>query len=138
MGQPLILIDDSTGAPNACSYLYQNPLTIIRADDLADVERALAAASQAMADGFYIAGFMAYEAGYALEPRLRHLFKPGGGPLVWFGVFKTRTKLSPQESEALWADETGAAENFALSKSLAGYEADIDRIMHWLKAGDAY
>ncbi len=139
MGTPCILIDDSTGQPGATSWLYENPLRIICANTLADVSPALAAVEDATAQGHYAAGYIAYEAGYALEPRLTPLCpKDFAGPFVWFGVFDTRTKLTAQQAEALWAGEEGQATNFALSHDLASYERDIAKILAWLKAGDAY
>jgi para-aminobenzoate synthetase/4-amino-4-deoxychorismate lyase len=41
-------------------------------------------------DGLHLAGYLAYEAGLALEPRLAPLAAArsgAAGPLVWFGAF---------------------------------------------------
>lgn len=139
MGLPCILIDDSTGAPGATSWLYEKPLRIIQADDLEMVSAALAEIEHATTQGHYVAGYIAYEAGYAFEPRLKSLCpKDFVGPFVWFGVFDRRSKLTAQDAEALWADEAGHATNFTLSHDLPTYERDIAKIMAWLQAGDAY
>lgn len=138
MTAPFVLIDNSTGQPGAGAYLYENPLRIITAHSLDEVAPALSNLDAAMADGFYVAGYMAYEAGYAFEHRLAEKCPALDSPLLWFGVFETRQALTPRQAETLWADETGAAENFALSSTAAEYEKDIARILDYLQAGDCY
>ena len=67
---------------------FAAPEALIRADTAEELRPALAAAEAALASGHWIAGAIAYEAGYALEPRLAPLMPEGrGGPLLQFGVF---------------------------------------------------
>jgi len=65
---------------------FQAPRAIITADHAAQVPAALAALSQALAEGRCVAGWLGYELGYALEARLGPL-RPAGVPLLRLGVF---------------------------------------------------
>src|SRR3546814_2779636 len=53
--------------------------------------------------GLHAAGTIAYEAGYALEPRLTRLARalPKGEPLLWFGLFKDVQRLSAADVPSL-------------------------------------
>ncbi|MBW1931918.1 MAG: hypothetical protein JRI56_02610, partial [Deltaproteobacteria bacterium] len=56
-------------------------------DDLGSLYKSM---ETALDRGYYLAGWWAYEWGYALEPKLWHLLdtpRPKA-PLVWLGVFK--------------------------------------------------
>lgn len=87
---PFILLDDArSGAP---ARLFRSPREIIRADRLDEVPAALDRLREAKG---WRAGFLAYEAGYALEPRLAPLFRSPGLPLLWFGVFDAPEEVDP-------------------------------------------
>ena len=64
--------------------VFSAPLTVIRADTPTQVPAALAAVTAALAQGHHVAGWLGYELGYVLEPRLARSV-PGGsqmsGPL---------------------------------------------------------
>lgn len=84
---PFVLLDDArSGHP---ARLYADPRAIITAHAPGDVVPALARLRDAVKGGAHVAGYLAYEAGLALEPRLAPLAAslPGNAPLLWFGVF---------------------------------------------------
>ena len=89
----------------------------------------------ALARGHYVAGWIAYEAGYAQEPKLRPIAPPlGDMPLAWFGVF-TAPDILPfpsREGEAVSLD------NITPSVDKARYETAIAAIKNYLLAGDVY
>ncbi|MES2144697.1 MAG: aminodeoxychorismate synthase component I, partial [Pseudomonadota bacterium] len=74
--------------PDGGPALFQDAAEVIVARTAPDVAPALRRAEAARAAGGWIAGYLAYEAGYALEPRLSRLM-PGGqeAPLLALGVF---------------------------------------------------
>ena len=83
----MILIEHGPGGDPA---LFQHPREVILAGRPADVSRALARAEAARAAGAWVAGYVAYEAGYALEAKLRPLTpRRRSGPLLALGVFCT-------------------------------------------------
>ena len=65
---------------------FAAPRQVIRADRGDEVPAALAAAEAALAQGRYVAGWLSYELGYVLEPRLTGL-EPGSAPLLRLGIF---------------------------------------------------
>lgn len=80
---PFILLDDArAGKPG---LLFRAPVEIVRADRLDEVMPAL---ERLRGEARHVAGFMTYEAGLALEPRLAGAFTPPSTPLLWFGVFE--------------------------------------------------
>ena len=110
MTTPFILLDDAR--PNAPSpaRIYRDPLEIVIARRPDEVSPALARIEQLRADGHHLAGYFAYEAGLALEPRLAPLAAArtgANGPLVWFAAFAGYTELAAQAVPAWLADNGG-------------------------------
>jgi para-aminobenzoate synthetase/4-amino-4-deoxychorismate lyase len=94
MGQtsPFVLLDDARAGESAAdALLYESPRALFVAHRPDEVEGVLAAAEAAQAtDGGSLAGYLAYEAGLALEPKLAPLAAArsgAAGPLVWLGLF---------------------------------------------------
>ena len=73
---PFILLDDA-GA-GGTGLLYRHGIKIIEARRPDEVKPALGALREATAQGLHAAGFLAYEAGYALEARLAPLSRATG------------------------------------------------------------
>ena len=91
MAEPFILLDDARTEGASPARLYRAPVEVVVARRPGEVESALARIAALSAQGFEMAGYLAYEAGLALEPRLAALAERrsgGHGPLVWFGAFK--------------------------------------------------
>jgi para-aminobenzoate synthetase/4-amino-4-deoxychorismate lyase len=89
--------------------------------------------------GRHAAGFIAYEAGHALEPKLAPLAGAAdaeGPPLLWFGLFDGWEDVDP---EALLPDPAGAWA--ARPRPLVGreaHEAAVGRALEHILAGDIY
>jgi len=85
---PFVLLDDARIADAAPARLYADPVAILTAEDADGVTRLFDDLRAAGREGLHAAGYLSYEAGYALEPRLRHLLgRPNTGRLAWFGLF---------------------------------------------------
>ncbi|MGB2892248.1 MAG: aminodeoxychorismate synthase component I, partial [Albidovulum sp.] len=81
----MILIENGPGGGPA---LFDAPGRIIRAETAEEVAPALAALDAARAAGLWAAGFLSYETGYALEPRLAGLMPSRRSlPLLAFGLY---------------------------------------------------
>ncbi len=127
------------------SLLFTRPLRVLTADGPEDVERLHAEIETALRGGCYLAGYFAYEWGYALEPALHRLLarRRPSGPLVWLGVFPPpQLWVHPHESTEIFPGVAGAhaarveALRFELDKD--EYIAAVRRLKEHIAAGDTY
>ncbi len=144
--EPFILLDDARadGARNA--QLYEKPRAIFAAHRPDEVENVLEKAEQAQAQtGGYLAGYLAYEAGLALEGKLKPLADErsgGAGPLVWFGLFDSCERIASQDIPA-WLEARGGTGEASIGPlepqiSTGGYLSAFDRLQEAICAGDIY
>ncbi len=85
MGETYILLEDG---PNGDAKAFANPESLICAWNSDDVANAFDEMECARASGKWLAGFVSYELGYALEPKLANLMPENRqSPLICFGVF---------------------------------------------------
>lgn len=136
MGARVILLEHGPGGRPA---LFSAPRAVIAAWAPGEVAPALERAEAARAGGAWIAGYVAYEAGYALEPRLRRLMpRRRPGPLVLFGVHDAPGDAGPALEAAAEAGRATAmtAPEPALGRRAYGRAAG--RVFDWIAAGDCY
>lgn len=140
---PFVLIDDARDEGAAPARLYRDPVEIVRADRLDDVAGALQSVRGARDRGLHAAGFMSYEAGFALEPRLARLggTSPDANapPLVWFGLFAGYESIDPAAVPALFpvpADIAIAPPQPLIDR--ARYGAAFSQVQNLIRAGDIY
>jgi len=131
--QPLILFRDDKAGREVC---FTAPSAIIRADEPHEFEAAWEALQHAHEDGKWLAGYLSYEAGYLLEPKLRPLLPEGRqAPLLCFGVFD-----GPSD-EALHSrsDDTVTYLRKPVAQwSFEDYKPKFDRLHQHLRVGDCY
>ncbi|MBY3346276.1 aminodeoxychorismate synthase component I [Rhizobium laguerreae] len=135
--QPTILFrDDVTGQV----MLFAEPAEIIVARTRAEFFTGLARMEQAKAAGKWLAGYMAYEAGYHFEEKLA----PFAGehretPLICFGVFdapQADTHPLAQPKQRIENEEFLTAPKAAWDFPI--YKERFDRLHQHLRLGDAY
>ena len=83
----LILFDDAREG-GAQPRLYWQPSQLIVANELDEVVPALDRIRSGLQSGKHAAGYIAYEAGHALDPKLAASFRKPAGPLLCFGLFE--------------------------------------------------
>lgn len=139
---PFILIDDARPGVGGAARLFRDPVDVVRADRLADVAPALERVRNARAQGLHAAGYMGYEAGHALEPRLAGLDTrrgQGDPPLLWFGLFDAAEQITPDELDALLGGgATPAPVTLEPGVRFADYRAAFDAVQDKIVAGDIY
>src|SRR6478735_5735688 len=107
--ETFVLLDNSSGSGEP-SLLFQHPLEIVEANEPDEVVGALARIETGLARGLHAAGFLAYELGYVLEPRLAHrLPKNRNVPLLWFGLYKEPKAMANAEVQAWLVARTSGA-----------------------------
>ncbi len=128
--------DDTSGQV----MLFAEPLDVIVAHTGAEVLAGLARMQREKAAGRWLAGYMAYEAGFVFEDRLAPLIAEGRQtPLMVFGVFDGPAAADhplsqPQrrlENEAFLTDPKAAWDFVAYQKS-------FDRLHRHIRNGDCY
>jgi len=149
MAQPFILLDDarqpSTVARASDARLYQDPVEQVIARRVEDVLPALQRIETLRREGHEMAGYMAYEAGLALEPRLALRAQEhcgAAGPLLWFGAF-TGYKTIPAADVPQWlaantAEPHGTIGPLEPQLSAGGYCAAFTALQEAIAAGDIY
>lgn len=125
--------------PDGAPALFDAPREVIAAHSPGDVVPALARAEALRADGAWLAGYVAYEAGYALEPKLaRRMPRNRPGPLVALGVFD-RPLAAGQVLARAWAE--GERTRMTAPEPLVGrraYGTAARKIFDYIAAGDCY
>lgn len=131
--KPLILFrDDKAGR----DVLFAAPSRIIRADTPDEFEPAWEAMQRAHEAGEWLAGYLSYEAGYLLEPKLRPLLPEGRKtPLLCFGVFD-----GPSDEQLHVRDSENATclRNPVAQWSFEDYAPRFERLYRHLREGDCY
>jgi len=143
--EPFILLDDARPTGASAARLYRAPAEVVVARRAAEVAPALDRLGELRAQGFELAGYMAYEAGLALEERLMPLADARSGamgPLLWFGAFQGyETIAADHVPEWLAAHaEPGLAQIGPLEPQLSagGYGAAFAALQEAIAAGDIY
>jgi len=140
---PFVLIDDARVAACVPARLYRDPVAIVAAHSPGEIEGLLETLARARRDGLHAAGYFAYEAGAAFEPRVAFIAdRPGAGraaPLAWFGLFEGVERIAPADVAALLEDPAGAWIG-APDPHIGArdYVAQVERILEYIRAGDIY
>lgn len=142
---PMVLLDDARKEGAADALLFENPSEMFVASRPEEVAGVLEAADSARREnGGHLAGYIAYEAGLALEDRLRPLAEArtgAVGPLVWLGLFDAPESIPASEVEAwLTARTEGDASLGPLDPQVSqgAYGEAFDALQQAIRAGDIY
>jgi para-aminobenzoate synthetase/4-amino-4-deoxychorismate lyase len=141
---PYVLLVESHRDPDQeRALLFEAPARIISCRSPSDVPAALALAEQAVRGGCYVAGFLAYEAGYGLLPKLSSSSaRSATEHALWLGVFASRRELAGPSVNAWLAARAGVeparVSPLELDRDRDQYRADFERVQSYLRAGDSY
>ncbi len=145
MAEPFILLDDARPEGASDARLYRAPVELVVARRPEEVAPALARIEALQREGRDLAGYLAYEAGLALEPRLASLAagRTGAmGPLVWFGAFDGYETIPtgevPQWLAANAGGPSGAIGALEPQLSSGGYSRNFAALQEAIRAGDIY
>ncbi|MCB6178182.1 aminodeoxychorismate synthase component I [Rhodobacter sp. Har01] len=125
--------------PEGRPAAFDRPREVIIAEQGAEVAPALARAEAVRAAGAWVAGYVGYEAGYALEARLRRRMpRRRAGPLLALGVYD-----GPVSAEAVLARaaEEGRGTWMTAPEPVVGrraYGRAAARVLEYIAAGDCY
>ena len=130
-----ILFDDARKG-GAAPRLYRNPVERIVALEIEEIAPALERVRAGLRKGQHAAGYLAYEAGYAFDPKLAACARKGEGPLFVFGLFDGFDE--PDLGSLL--PEAGGAFAGKPKPRISGhdYAAAVGTVRDHLFAGDFY
>jgi para-aminobenzoate synthetase component 1 len=122
------------GGPLAGGTLFSAPVSVIRAETPTDVEPAFAAMASAQAKGHWLAGYLSYELGYALLPRLAPLMpEQRDTPLILMGVFDG-PQAAPQLPVARGVEISAPQPLWSRDR----YDRAVAVVQRYIEAGDSY
>ncbi len=161
-GEPgaVLLETQMPDSRNRHSYLLRSPLRILSSSRPEDVPGLLEEAASWQARKFAVAGFLSYEAGFALETAFDRQDRPGtdGGPrdfpLVWLGVYDGFLRFDhfrgrwsavgprvpdwPPEEDTPSAAPAGACPDPTFSLPVDGHAAKVEAIRDAIRNGTVY
>ena len=132
MTTPFVLLDDAR--PGGTALLFSAPTAVVETREPGQVRHCLRRLR-----GRTAAGFIGYEAGFGLEPKLSPLASAPGEdlpPLLWFGLFG---RFETVDAEAWLPDGNGAWAG--TPRPLVGekaYRQAAERVLEHIRAGDVY
>jgi len=120
--------------PNSGQWaLFESPADILIAEELDAIPPVINKLETYLANGYYGAGFISYEAAPIFDSAYR--VKPRSDfPLCWFAVYETK----PEVIEFPECDHT-LPEHFLVPKvSQSHYNKSIDKVLQYIENGDIY
>ena len=115
---------------------FRDPVRVIEAGEVDDVWTALRVVRQAAADGFWVVGYVAYDAAPAFDSALVVRHGSSDLPLLWFGVFTAPDAPSPECPAPDIPDSWGGTWVSDLTE--AEYTARVATISEAIRAGETY
>lgn len=133
MSAPYVLLDDQLAGT---LRRYDRPHDIITVYHAEDLSAALAKLQDYHTQGFYLAGYAAYELGYLLEPKLNDKLPTNySAPLLQFGVFENYSSNAP---ELFKPPPPAPLLNLTPLWSKADYLERYNRVKDYIASGDIY
>ncbi len=114
--------------------LFQNPEKIISCYDPALFSTCFCELEQVLEKGYYLAGFLSYEAGYCFEEKLKEE-RVSNFPLIYMGAYKTPGHEKITQTKPALQD---SLKNLRLNISQSDYSKNIQTIRDYISKGDTY
>jgi len=145
----VFLETSKTDDDNFCSYIFHDPIEIITFNKNQSVTEFFRQIQSTIDNGFYVAGWFAYEFGYALEPVLhQYLETLSNRPLATLGIFPPPIIFNHHTgtfSETLPTTENSSEppapfiiDNVRPSITRDEYLKNLESIKYYIEAGDTY
>jgi len=136
---PFVLLDDARVQGAAPARLYTGPRDVAVVHNKDDLPGLFERLRQARREGHHVAGYLGYEAGYALENIGVAARKNGGQPLAWFGIFDEYQIVERDAIASYLPDPVGAwLSPIRPGISHSEYAKAFDKVLDYIKAGDIY
>lgn len=132
-----ILLDTAkTDKENNTSYFFANPVKIISCYRPKSISSSFKQIEKALAQGYYVGGFVSYEAGYYLQrPPVQN--KRSDFPLIWMGVFN-KPRLVGKLTLPRTLPDNYKLNNIHLNISPKKYYSVVKKIKEYIAQGQTY
>lgn len=139
---PYVLLDDAREGDAVPACLFYGPERIEIARTTKEVRALVDWMDTEVRQGALLAGYLAYDAAGAFEPRVDSVDRqapPSALPLGWFARFACMERIAADDVPALLPDPAGAWASAAEPRiSRAAYDRALERILAYIHAGDIY
>jgi para-aminobenzoate synthetase / 4-amino-4-deoxychorismate lyase len=136
---PFVLFDDARVSGASPARLYRTPIRTLEARHLSDLPALFATMRESQEQGLHIAGYIGYEAGYALAMGEAVLSNSPDSLLAWFGIFSTYQLLDSDAIAAALPSAAGAYLTPILPDiSRQEYGDAFKAAQDYITAGDIY
>jgi para-aminobenzoate synthetase / 4-amino-4-deoxychorismate lyase len=135
---------------NGGALLFSEPVEVVTLCSLSGLELFFRKLEEKIAEGYFLAGWLSYEAGYGFEERLVNAKVSNDSSHVsalfgWFGVYREPERFSLAQVEKLFAEEnsvssdsSGLLSNLSFNLSKASYSRKIQTIKEHIASGNLY
>ncbi|KHE71437.1 chorismate-binding protein, partial [Halobacillus sp. BBL2006] len=129
---PYLLFEfsDQDGAQN--QKVFTEPKQVITAKKIEEVNTAFHLAEKALGEGYYVAGYVSYEAAPAFDSALR-VSSEVEWPLIWFGVFE-----GPKPYEEPGKFGSYEVSDWKADGDFLHYDEGIRKIKQAIEQGNTY
>jgi para-aminobenzoate synthetase/4-amino-4-deoxychorismate lyase len=134
-GETFVLFDNAGSEGGSCR-LYRRPRAILETASLEELSDLLEQIRDLVREGAHVAGFLTYEAGAAMNPKVP---ERAIDRLAWFGVFDQVDVIYPDEVGALLPSPEGACvSRLRPYVTRDDYTDSVERVLELIRAGDLY
>ena len=125
------------------ALLFSDPVEVVTLTSLTGLAAFFSSLEEKLDKGFFLAGWLTYEAGYGFEDCLAnppHTLPPS--PLGWFGIYTQPEFFSAREVDNLFAEASLLSapklDDLSFNLSESEYERKIESIREQIAAGNVY
>lgn len=143
-GNDLVLLENTlTEQQEGWNYLFVDPVHTLTINRVSEFLPFLETLQHYVQEGYYLAGYFAYECGYFIEKLEMLDYVSEQGPLAWFGVYRAPYRLDASLRDAGWlalaetlAEEAISELHFDLDEET--YRQKVERVREHIRNGDVY
>jgi para-aminobenzoate synthetase / 4-amino-4-deoxychorismate lyase len=129
--EPLLSFEFAAAEGRIAPLTFQKPLKVIAAYKVEEVLPSFERVQEEVENGYYAAGFLAYESAAAFDEAYR-VKTSGGMPLLWFGIFSEPIP-QPLSSNGMYS-----LTEWVPSVGMDEYRQAIHTIKQSIQSGDTY
>lgn len=121
---------------NSQTLLFADPVNIITCHQRTELQKSFRQIERYLQKGFYLAGFLSYEMGYALEEALISYSRKQDYPLIWLGVYNKPFRLNSPVVKNI--DSNYYLSEPLLATDFIEYKNNVDAIQSLIGWGETY